>query len=118
MPEVLEMNNVVSMFGMQRRLRGAAMGHLAAFEATSSLPSRRMVQGLERLDFPSAMVRYYSEHVEADAVHEHLAARDICGTLALDEPQLAPEILFGAFTCLDQESRFATAMLTSWGVGT
>jgi hypothetical protein len=116
MPEVLEMNNAVSMFGLQRRLRGAAMGHLAAFEATSSLPSRRMVQGLERLGFAKEIVRYYSEHVEADAVHEHVATRDICGTLALDEPLQAAEVLFGAFTCLDQEGRFARAMLTAWGV--
>lgn len=116
MTEVLDENNAVSMFGMQRRLRGAAMGHLAAFEATSSLPSRRMVQGLERLDFPEAMVGYYSEHVEADAVHEHLAARDICGTLALDDPGQAREIMFGAFTALDLEARFAAAMLDVWGV--
>lgn len=115
MTEVLDMNNAASMFGMQRRLRGAAMGHLAAFEASSSLPSRRMVQGLERLDFPAAMVRYYSEHVEADAVHEQLAARQICGTLALDEPGQAGEILFGAFTALDLEARFAAALLHSWG---
>lgn len=115
MTEVLDMNNAVSMFGMQRRLRGAAMGHLAAFEATSSLPSRRMVQGLERLEFPEPMIRYYSEHVEADAVHEHLAARQICGSLALDEPDQAGEILFGAFTALDLEARFATALLDSWG---
>jgi Iron-containing redox enzyme len=117
LPETLEMNNVVSMFGLQRRLRGAAMGHLAAFEATSSLPSRRMVQGLERLGLADAMADYYREHVEADAVHEHLAARAICGTLVEDEPELAGEVLFGAFTCLDQESRFATAMLASWGAG-
>ena len=116
MTEGLDMNNAVSMFGMQRRLRGAAMGHLAAFEATSSLPSRRMVQGLERLDFPDAMVGYYSEHVEADAVHEHLAARDICGTLAMDDPGQAGEIMFGAFTALDLEARFATALLDAWGV--
>ena len=38
--EVLEQNNVLSMFGLRRHLRGAAVGHLAAFEATSSLPSR------------------------------------------------------------------------------
>src|SRR3954468_394504 len=50
--EVLDQNNALSMFGLQRRLRGAALGHLAAFEATSSLPSRRMAQGLERLPFP------------------------------------------------------------------
>ena len=37
--EVLEQNNAMSLFGLHRRLRGAALGHLAAFEATSS-PSR------------------------------------------------------------------------------
>ena len=115
--ENLEMNNAGSMFGLHRRLRGAAMGHLAAFEMTSSLPSRKMVQGLERLELDGPMSAYYDEHVEADAIHEHLAARDICGTLAEDEPDQLPEILFGAFTCLDVEARFATAMLTSWGVG-
>jgi hypothetical protein len=92
------------------------MGHLAAFEMTSSLPSRKMVQGLERLELDGPMSAYYDEHVEADAIHEHLAARDICGTLAEDEPDQADEILFGAFTCLDVEARFATAMLEAWGV--
>ena len=116
LPETLEMNNAASLFGLHRRLRGAAMGHLAAFEMTSSLPSRKMVQGLDRLGLEGDMSLYYSEHVEADAIHEHLAARDICGTLAEDEPQQADGILFGAFTCLDQESRFATAMLDRWGV--
>ena len=73
--EVLEQNNAMSMFGLHRRLRGAALGHLAAFEATSSLPSRRMVAGLDRLGFPEEMIDYYAEHVEADAVHEQLAVR-------------------------------------------
>ena len=117
LPETLEMNNAGSMFGLQRRLRGAAMGHLAAFEMTSSLPSRKMVQGLERLGLEGPMTAYYDEHVEADAIHEHLAARDICGTLAEDEPDQAAEILFGAFTCLDLEARFATAMFTVWDHG-
>ncbi|WP_107705910.1 iron-containing redox enzyme family protein [Nocardioides allogilvus] len=116
LPEVFEMNNAASMFGMQRRLRGAAMGHLAAFEATSSLPSRRMVQGFARLGLPKEMVRYYDEHVEADAIHEQTALRDICGTLAEEQPEQAGDILFGAFTCLDLEARFATAMLDRWGV--
>ena len=113
-PENLEMNNAGSLFGLHRRLRGAAMGHLAAFEMTSSLPSRKMVQGLDRLGLDGPMSDYYDEHVEADAIHEHLAARDICGTLAEDEPDQAAEILFGAFTCLDVEARFATAMLGAW----
>lgn len=116
LPETLETNNALSLFGMHRRLRGAAMGHLAAFEMTSSLPSRKIVQGLERLGLEGAMVAYYDEHVEADAIHEIVAARDICGTLAEDEPDQAAEILFGAFTCLDLEARFARALLDTWAV--
>jgi hypothetical protein len=114
--ETLELNNALSMFGMQRRLRGAAMGHLAAFEMTSSLPARKIAQGLDRLGLGGAMAGYYDEHVEADAVHEQLAARDICGTLAEDEPDLVAEILFGAFTCLDLEARVARALFDAWGV--
>ena len=114
--ETLELNNALSMFGMQRRLRGAAMGHLAAFEMTSSLPARKIAQGLARLGLDGAMAGYYDEHVEADAVHEQLAARDICGTLAEDEPDQVAEILFGAFTCLDLEARVATALFAAWGV--
>ena len=113
--EVLEQNNAMSLLGLHRRLRGAALGHLAAFEATSSMPSRRMAQGLERLGFPAEIVGYYTEHVEADAVHEQLAARTICGRLVELEPALADEVFFGAFTCLDLEDRFARWMLAQWG---
>ena len=113
--EVLEQNNALSMFGMQRRLRGAALGHLAAFEATSSLPSRRMAQGLERLGFPAEMIGYYTEHVEADAVHEQLALRDICLRLVAEEPATEPDVWFGAWVCLDLEDRTATGLLDAWG---
>jgi hypothetical protein len=114
--EVLEQNNAVSMFGLQRRLRGAALGHLAAFEATSSLPSRRMAQGLERLGFPAEMVGYYTEHVEADAVHEQVALRDVCVRLVEEEPVVLPDIWFGAWACLELEDRTARRMLDSWEV--
>jgi len=114
--EILEQNNVLSMFGLQRRLRGAAVGHLAAFEATSSVPSRRIAQGLERLGFPEEMIGYYREHVEADAVHEQVALRDICVALVDDEPQLEADVWFGAWACLDLEDRTAHRMLDAWGV--
>lgn len=115
--ETLELNNALTMFGLHRRLRGAAMGHLAAFEMTSSLPARKIAQGLGRLGLEGPMAAYYDEHVEADAVHEQVAAHDICGTLAEDEPDQVGEILFGAWTCLDLEARIAAALLSSWGVG-
>ena len=113
--EVLEQNNAVSMFGLQRRLRGAAVGHLAAFEATSSLPSRRMAQGLKRLGFPEELVDYYTEHVVADAVHEQVALRDVCVALLREEPLLEPDVWFGAWACLDLEDRTARRMLDAWG---
>ncbi len=112
--EILELNNAMSLFGLHRRLRAAALGHLAAFEATSSLPSRRVAQGLARLDFPPEMIAYYEEHVEADAVHEQLAVRTICGALVEAEPQLVDDVVFGAFTCLDLEDRYARRMLDGW----
>lgn len=114
--EVLEMNNALTLFGLHRKWRAAALGHLAAFEATSSLPSRRMAQGLDRLGFPDELRHYYEEHVEADAVHEQLAARDICGSLVEEEPDLADDVLFGAWSCLDLEDRFAQFVLTEWGI--
>ncbi|MCW2790995.1 MAG: iron-containing redox enzyme family protein, partial [Nocardioides sp.] len=112
--EVLEQNNAMSLFGLHRRHRAAALGHLAAFEATSSMPSRRMAQGLARLEFPRELIGYYDEHVAADAVHEQLAVRTICGSLVRNEPALVSEVYFGAFTCLDLEARFARSMLSSW----
>ena len=114
--EVLEQNNAMTLFGLHQRLRGAAVGHLAAFEATSSLPSRRMAQGLDRVGMPSPVAAYYLEHVEADAVHEQLAARGICAALVQDDPTCADNVFFGAFSCLDLESRLAAAVLAGWGV--
>jgi len=114
--EVLEMNVTLTMFGLQRRLRGASVGHLVAFEASSSGPSRRMARGLRRLGFPEEVAAYYDEHVEADAVHEQTAARFIAGALVEAEPHLAEDVAFGVFTCLDQENRFAEAMFERWGL--
>lgn len=75
-----------------------------------------MAQGLERLGFPAEMVGYYTEHVEADAVHEQLAVRTIVGALLEEEPQLEADVWFGAAVCLDLEDRFARSMLARWGV--
>jgi Iron-containing redox enzyme len=112
--EVLELNNALTLFGLHRRWRGAAAGFLAAFEATSSLPARRMSQGLRRLGMPEEMAAYYDEHVEADAVHEQLAVREICAPMVAAEPGLVDDVYFGAFACVDLEARLATGLLESW----
>ena len=114
--EVLEMNNAITMFGLHRRLRGAAMGHLAAFECTSSIPSSRLVRGLQRLGFAQPVIDYYDEHVLADAVHEQVAVRNILLPLVQAEPDQLEQVFLGAFTCLDQEARVARVLLDRWGV--
>ena len=112
--EILEQNNAMSLFGLHRRLRAAALGHLAAFEATSSSPSRSLALGLRRLELDESMIDYYTEHVTADAIHDQLACRSICGALVAEDPTHAGEVFFGAFTCLDLEARYAGHMLEQW----
>ena len=118
LPEIsgisLAMSNVMSMFALHRRLRGAAVGHFAAFEASSSVPSRKIAMGLDRLGFPPAVSAYFQEHVEADAVHEQVAARDICGNLVQQHPELRDDVLFGAATALHLDALSAEELLGRW----
>ena len=113
----LVVNNAMSLFGLHRRLRGAALGHLAAFEATSSLPCRRIASGIRRLGLPDVVWDYFDEHVEADAVHEQVALRDICATLVAETPALHDDVLLGAAVCLDLDALVAERMIESWQRG-
>ena len=110
----LAVNNIMSLFGLSRRLRGAALGHLAAFEATSSAPCRRIAAGIERVGLPDVVAAYFHEHVEADAVHEQVAIRDICGGLLEDHPALRTDVLFGVAACLHLDVLAAEGLLATW----
>jgi hypothetical protein len=109
--------NTMSLFGLHRRWRGAALGHLATVEMTSSEPSRRYSAGLRRLGFDERTTVFYDEHVEADAVHEQIASVDMCGSLVADEPGLMPDVLFGAACSLAMDGAAATHLLGAWGAG-
>src|SRR3954469_13220540 len=106
--------NLMSLFGLHRRLRGSIVGHLAAFEMTSPAPNGRYARGLRRLGMSAPAAEFFDEHVEADALHEAVAAHDLAGGLALAEPQLAEDILFGAEALLVLEGRFASRVLEAW----
>ncbi|MDX6637845.1 MAG: hypothetical protein QOJ01_1356 [Solirubrobacterales bacterium] len=109
--------NLMSAVGLRRARRGAIVGHLAMFEMTSSLPNRRYGRALRRLGFDAEATDFYDEHVEADAVHENIAAYDLAGGLARQEPELAADIVFGARALLHLEDRFGTHLLESWRRG-
>jgi len=109
--------NLMSGFGLHRRRRGAIVGHLAAFEMTSSIPNRRYGNALRRLGCDRRATHFYDEHVEADAVHENIAAWDLAGGLAAEEPEVAADILFGARALLQVEARWGNHLMDAWERG-
>jgi hypothetical protein len=109
--------NTMSVFGLHRRWRAAAVGHLTAVEMTSSEPSRRYSAGLRRLGFDERTTVFYDEHVEADAVHEQIAAVDMCGSLVAEQPELAADVLFGAASALVLDGVTARCLLGAWEAG-
>ena len=109
--------NLMSLLGLHRRWRGAIAGHLAAFEMTSSIPNRRYGNALRRLGLGPRATDFFDEHVEADAVHENVAAVDLAGGLARQDPALAGDALWGARALVDVEARWARHLLDAWEAG-
>jgi hypothetical protein len=109
--------NLMSLFGLHRRLRGAIVGHLAAFEMTSSEPNGRYARGLRRLGAGDEATDFFDEHVEADALHEAVAAHDLAAGLARCEPGVASDIVFGARALMLLEAAFAQTVIGAWRAG-
>ena len=109
--------NLMSLCGLHRRLRGAIVGHVALFEMTSSIPNRRYANGLRRLGYGADATAFYDEHVVADAVHESVAAVDLAGGLARQDPALTADVLWGAAALAALDRRFADHLLDSWSAG-
>jgi hypothetical protein len=113
----LAVGNIMSRFGLHRGRRAAVLGHLAAFEMTSSIPNGKYSRGLRRLGGDAVARRFYDEHVQADSVHEQIAGHDLCGAFAAEQPGSAAEILFGAACCLTLDRLFADHLLGCWRQG-
>jgi hypothetical protein len=109
--------NMMSLFGLNRRLRGAITGHLAIYEMTSSQPNRLYGNGFRRHGFDAEVTHYFDEHVEADAVHEQIAGRDLAGGLVEAEPELLVDVLFGATAVMAIDGRLSTHLLACWENG-
>jgi hypothetical protein len=115
--ESLAVVNLMSMFGLHRRFRGAVVGHFAATEITSSPGSRRLADALERMAAPEPCIGFYREHVEADAVHEQVVRTDVVGDLVAREPQLDRDVVFGCRAREVVEDRLAAHMMSRWQAG-
>ncbi|WP_055600336.1 iron-containing redox enzyme family protein [Streptomyces aureus] len=109
--------NLTSLFGLHRALRGALVGHFACVEVTSPPGSRRLAKAMRRCGAGPAAERFYTERVEADAVHEHVVRREVIGGLLADEPALEPDIAFGCAATVLLEDRLAAHVGEAWASG-
>jgi len=106
--------NLVSMFGLHRRLRAALVGHLAVFEMTSVTPMRRYTEALARLGIGSQGRQFFDVHVTADEGHAVIARDRMVAGLVSAEPELSADLLFGAASLLMLERRFSVHVLDAW----
>ena len=106
--------NLVSMFALHQRWRAALVGHLAVFEMTSVEPMGRYSAALARHGIGSEGRRFYDVHVTADERHALIARDRMVAGLIRAEPDLGPDLLFGAAAILMLEHRFATHLLAAW----
>lgn len=106
--------NAMSLFGLHRRFRGAICGHLAIYEMSSSIPNARYARGFRRLGFAAPVTDYFDEHVEADAVHEQIAGRDLAGGLVEHDPSLAEDVFFGAAAVCFLDELVGKWQLNAW----
>lgn len=114
---MLALVDMMSLFGLHRGLRAASVGHFAATEITSSPASRRLAAlAAELLPHP-ACAHFYTEHVEADAVHEQVMRRDVIAELLAAEPDSAAMLVFGCQATTLLEDRFGAHVLACWRAG-
>ncbi|MEU5822235.1 iron-containing redox enzyme family protein [Streptomyces sp. NPDC047803] len=116
--EMLALVNLMSLFGLHRRLRGSLVGHFAAVEITSSPASRRLALAMKRAGAGPAAEFFYTEHVEADAVHEQVVRHDVVRGLLDDEPGLEADVVFGIDATGFLEDRLGARFLTDWDAAT
>ena len=109
--------NLISLFGLHRRWRGALVGHLALFEMCSVGPMARYQAALERLGFGDTATRFYAEHVVADERHQVVALDEMVTALVTDEPFLGGEVVYGARCLTAIEGMFAAVILDAWDRG-
>lgn len=113
----LALHNVRSMFGLHHRWRGRILGNLAATEIGSSLINRHFSDGLARLGASKKARWFYDEHILADAVHEQLAAHDMCGAFVADYPAEWDQVVIGALATLGVRALFAGSVVDPWAAG-
>ena len=109
--------NLVSLFGLHRKWRGALCGHLATFEMTSVGPMGNYAAAMRRLGLSTDSRHFYEVHVVADAHHSTVGAEALAGGLVEQEPELLGQVMFGAAAVSVLERAFADHALRCFTAG-
>lgn len=109
--------SLVSMFGLHRRWRGAAVGHLAVFEMASPPTMASLSAALRRLGFDEWSRLFYDTHVVADAHHQTVAAEKLAAGLVEQDASLARDVAFGALALERVEEIGTDHTLDAWEAG-
>jgi hypothetical protein len=113
----LTTSNLVSLFGLHRRWRGALVGHLALFEMASVPVMADLATALRRLGYDDWTCLFYDVHVVADAEHQTVAADELAGGLARQQPDLAADVVWGARCLAHVEGLVTAKTLAAWESG-
>ncbi|NNN08711.1 MAG: iron-containing redox enzyme family protein [Acidimicrobiaceae bacterium] len=109
--------NLVSMFALHRKWRAALVGQVAIYEMTSNEPMERYALALDRFGIAPGGRRYFDTHATVDMHHVNGARARLVSGLMAAEPELGPQILFGAAAMLLLEEIFTRHVLDSWERG-
>jgi Iron-containing redox enzyme len=104
--------NLMSMFGLHRELRAAAVGHFAAAEITSRSITQRLADALAEIGAPESCMRFYRNRVEL--AKQDGAAAAVVEELLRDDPELNDDVVFGIRAHRIMENRLADHMMKCW----
>lgn len=106
--------NMMSLFGLHRALRGALVGHFAAAEISTPPSAQRMAEAMDRLGAGKRCGDFFTEHIEADAVHEQLVRHGVITPLLAAEPELTSDVVFGIQASTRLADQFSDLLLSQW----
>ncbi|MDT0424009.1 iron-containing redox enzyme family protein [Streptomyces evansiae] len=111
----LALANLGALFGLHGALRGALVGHAAAWGVLLPRAAGRVAAALERTDAPEEARRYLEARAEAGAAEEQVLRSEVLAQLLLVEPGLEADVVLGIEATSLLEDRLAAHALTAWG---
>jgi hypothetical protein len=113
----LAVDSFAMVCGMQRRLLGASLGHLAMREATSMDPHRMYAAAARRLGLGDEVTDYFHARVAKAAVHDRIAVHSVCAPFVGGDRGRAAQVLLGAVGGAWLDDQLADLVLASWMEG-